>query len=73
MNRKNGLNMDSWITRRSAVSGLALGGAGLLSAGLATNRAEAAPEWTLDLDTAADNCIALLKLQADISGADAMG
>ena len=64
---------DSLITRRSAVSGLALGGAGLLSAGLPTGKAEAAPEWTLDLDTPEDNCIALLKMQADISGKDAMG
>jgi hypothetical protein len=61
------------LTRRSALSGLALGGAGLLSAPLSGQTKSSGVEWTLDLDKAEDNCIALLKMQADISGADAMG
>jgi hypothetical protein len=73
MSRNSDSSTDPLITRRKAVAGLALGGAGLMSAGLTRKSAEAAPEWTLDLDSAEDNCIAILKMQADTSGADAMG
>ena len=61
------------LTRRSALSGLALGGAGLMAAPLGSNAKTDDFELTLDLDTAEGNCIALLKMQADISGADTMG
>lgn len=61
------------INRRTAVSGLALGGAGLLSSGLAHGGGHRAAARTLDLDDPADNCKAIIKLQADLSGADAMG
>jgi hypothetical protein len=65
------------LTRRSALSGMALGGAGLMAAPLTAhsqsdNKADDF-EWTLDLDTAADNCLAVIKMQADTSGADALG
>jgi hypothetical protein len=61
------------ISRRKAVSGLALGGAGLLGTGLAGGAAASGHVQSLDLDDPADNCTAVLKMQADISGADAMG
>jgi hypothetical protein len=60
------------LSRRAAMSGLALGGAGL-AAGFRDVRAAKSSEWTLDLDAAEDNCKAIIKLQADISGADTMG
>jgi hypothetical protein len=73
MSKKPGALSDPLMTRRSAMSGIALGGAGLLTTGLTSGPALASTEWTLDLDTAEDNCIALLKMQADISGAQTMG
>ena len=69
MTPKNKNSGNSLVSRRDAISGLALGGAGLL----ASSSAPAKTDWTLDLDSAADNCTALLKLQADISGADTLG
>ncbi|MGI9291942.1 MAG: DUF1838 family protein [Gammaproteobacteria bacterium] len=65
------LNFPS-MTRRSAMSGLALGGAGLMAAPLASQAKSDDFEWTLDLDTAEDNCLAVIKMQADTSGKDAM-
>ncbi len=73
MTNKKFTHSDSLLTRRSAVSGLALGGAGLMASGLSGPPALAKDEWTLDLDSAEDNCKALLKLQCDISGADSFG
>jgi hypothetical protein len=61
------------LTRRAALAGLGAGGAGLLAAGLTPAPAEAKARWTLDLDKAEDNCKALIKLQADLSGKPAMG
>jgi hypothetical protein len=65
--------MTDKITRRSAVSGLALGSAALLSTGLDSKKAHAEVNHTLDLDSAEGNCKAVIKMQADLSGADAMG
>jgi hypothetical protein len=73
MTDKKFTHNDELLTRRSAISGLALGGAGLVAAGLSSPPALAKSEWSLDLDSAADNCKALLKLQCDISGADSFG
>jgi len=58
-----------------------LAGAGALGAGMAVPNTYAATpepcskavEWTLDLEKPRDNLLALLKLQADLSGADVMG
>ncbi|MCL4720864.1 MAG: DUF1838 domain-containing protein, partial [Gammaproteobacteria bacterium] len=63
------------FTRRSALTGMAagaaLGGAGLLMPG--AGRAQAARgRPSLRLDDPADNCTALLKLQADISGRESI-
>lgn len=57
------------VTRRQLLAG-ASGMAGM--AGL-SGVAGAATEMTLDLDAAEDNLKALIKLQADLSGADAIG
>jgi len=73
MTDKKFTDPNSLLTRRSAMSGLALGGAGLMAGGLSSAPALAKNEWTLDLDSAEDNCKALLKLQCDISGADTFG
>ena len=59
------------LTRRAAVAGLAIGGSALLA-----GNAEAARKSgrkSLNLDDPKDNCDALIKLQADLSGKDAMG
>lgn len=60
------------LSRRAAMSGLALGGAGL-AASLREASAARSDAWTLNLDTAEDNCKAIIKLQADLAGADTMG
>ncbi len=60
------------LSRRRALAGIALGGAGV-AAGLPAAARERELEWTLDLDDPADNCKAVLKLQADLSGAQTMG
>jgi len=62
----------SGLSRRAALAGIALGGAGV-AARLPAAAREGEVEWTLDLDDAADNCKAVLKLQADLSGAQTMG
>ena len=64
---------DQLLTRRNALSSLALGGAGLMAAGMSGPPALAKSKWTLDLDSAEDNCKAMIKLQADLSGADSFG
>lgn len=61
------------MNRRAAMSGLALGSAALLGAGVSSGGAHRRVPGSLDLNDPADNCTALLKMQADISGADAMG
>lgn len=71
--QKYGSAAEPAISRRTAISSLALGGAGLMAAPLAGHAKSNDFAWTLDLDTAEDNCIALLKMQADISGKDALG
>jgi len=71
--QKNPSQPQPGISRRAALSGLAFGGASLVAAPLTGHTKSNDFEWTLDLDTAEDNCIALLKMQADLSGADAMG
>lgn len=59
------------LSRRAALAGLALGGAGLVAT---TAVAQRGPRINrLDLDEPADNCAALIKLQADLSGDEAMG
>ena len=73
MTSKKFMHPDSLLTRRTAVSGLALGGAGLMAAGMGVQPALAKTDWTLDLDSAEDNCKAMIKLQADLSGADTLG
>ncbi|SVC68475.1 uncharacterized protein METZ01_LOCUS321329, partial [marine metagenome] len=73
MTSKKFMHPDSLLTRRTAVSGLALGGAGLMAAGMGVQPALAKTDWTLDLDSAEDNCKAMIKLQADLSGADTFG
>ena len=64
MTSKKFMHPDSLLTRRTAVSGLALGGAGLMAAGMGVQPALAKTDWTLDLDSAEDNCKAMIKLQA---------
>jgi len=56
------------VTRRQLLAGA--GGVAGLATGLS---ASAATEMTLNLDAAEDNLKALIKLQADLSGADAIG
>jgi len=56
------------VTRRQLIAGA--GGVAGLATGLG---ASAATEMTLNLDDAEDNLKALIKLQADLSGADAIG
>ena len=73
MTNKKFMHPDSLLTRRTAVSGLALGGAGLMAAGMSAPPALAKSDWTLDLDSAEDNCKAMIKLQADLSGAETFG
>ena len=73
MNESKPAGLGGKLTRRRALSGLALGGAGLMTTGLDAAPSIGKDDWTLDLDSADDNCIALLKLQADISGADSFG
>ena len=57
------------LTRRQMLAGA--GGVAGLAAGLGS--AHAATEMTLDLDDPEDNLKALIKLQADLSGEDALG
>jgi len=52
MAKNKSTDTGSLLTRRSAVSGLALGGAGLMAAGLPASQTKADTEWTLDLDSA---------------------
>jgi hypothetical protein len=60
------------LSRRAAAAGLAFGGAGLLAS--AATAATKQPRINrLDLGKPEDNCTALIKLQADLSGAEAMG
>lgn len=59
------------LTRRAALAGLAAGGAGLVTAAQAATRGPRIN--SLDLNRPEDNCSALLKLQADLSGKPAMG
>lgn len=65
------------LTRRSALAGMAtgvsLGGAALLGLGAGPARAARQGKPSLNLDDPADNCIALLKLQADIAGNETIG
>jgi hypothetical protein len=67
-------NLYAHLSRRAALAGLtagfAIGGTSLVAgtAQAAAHRADA-----LNLDDPADNCRALIKLQADLSGKDAMG
>ena len=73
MTNKKIIHPNSLLTRRTAMSGLALGGAGLMAAGMSAPPTLAKTDWTLDLDSAEDNCKAMIKLQADLSGADTFG
>jgi hypothetical protein len=73
MTKKNFNPTDDVISRRTAISGLALGGAGLMAAGLPACQPKADNDWTLDLDSAEGNCKAIIKLQADLSEAETMG
>ncbi|MEC7804590.1 MAG: DUF1838 family protein, partial [Pseudomonadota bacterium] len=73
MTNKKIIHPNSLLTRRTAMSGLALGGAGLMAAGMSAPPTLAKTDWTLDLDSAEDNCKAMIKLQADLSGADTLG
>jgi hypothetical protein len=59
------------LTRRQLLAGA--GGAAGLAAGLQASGANAAVEMTLDLDDPEDNIKGLIKLQADLSGKDAIG
>lgn len=67
--------MYAGLTRRAALVelGTGLGAASLLAGGLAPRLAAAGGASALDLDQAEDNCKALIKLQADLSGKPAMG
>jgi len=60
------------IDRRSLLAGMGAAGAMGMSAPLRAQPCSDAIEWTLDLDDPKDNLKALLKLQADISGKDAL-
>ncbi len=73
MTNRKIIHPNSLLTRRTAMSGLALGGAGLMAAGMSAPPTLAKTDWTLDLDSAEDNCKAMIKLQADLSGADTFG
>lgn len=59
---------ENRLTRRQALAGAA--GIAGLAGGLATGKIASAAGTTLDLDNPRDNLTALLKLQADTSGAD---
>lgn len=59
--------LDRGVTRRQLIAGAS----GLAVAGSATSATSAT--MTLDLDDPEDNLKALLKLQADLSGADSLG
>lgn len=68
--RDDPMPLSNGLTRRNVIAGV---GAAGLAAGLNAGTATAAVEMTLDLDDAEDNLMALLKLQADISGKDVIG
>ncbi|MBM4195878.1 MAG: DUF1838 domain-containing protein [Gammaproteobacteria bacterium] len=71
MKKKNSRSFYQHLSRRAALAGLAMGGVGLMAG---TARAAKAPRiHSLDLDDPADNCRALIKLQADLCGKEAMG
>jgi hypothetical protein len=69
---KNRKPATSTLNRRHALSALGMGGAAL-ALGSTPARAAKRAKPSLDLDDPADNCKALIKLQADLSGHDAMG
>ncbi len=64
---KNSMSID----RRSLLAGMGAAGAMGMAPGLRAGPTKQV-EWTLDLDDARDNLKALLKLQADLSGKDAL-
>jgi len=67
---ESGMNHYDTLTRRQLVAGV---GAAGLTAGMASGAVAKDVEWTLDLDDPVDNLKALIKLQADLSGEDAIG
>jgi hypothetical protein len=60
------------IDRRSLLAGIGAAGAMSMAPSVQAQPCSKAVEWTLDLDKPKDNLRALLKLQADLSGADAL-
>jgi len=65
---------ESGINRRHLLMGAGAAGMAVATAQAATPQpCSKAVEWTLDLDDPRDNLKALLKMQADLSGADVMG
>lgn len=62
-----------WMNRRNVLQGAAAGAASLAASAASTIKASAATAGALDMDNPKDNMTALLKLQADLSGADTIG
>ncbi|MDG1462020.1 MAG: DUF1838 family protein [Gammaproteobacteria bacterium] len=60
------------IDRRSLLASIGAAGAMSMSPSVQAQPCSKAVEWTLDLEKPKDNLRALLKLQADLSGADAL-
>jgi hypothetical protein len=65
-------SMTMSIDRRRLLAGIGAAGAVGMTPTLQAQPCSKAVEWTLNLDDAKDNLKALLKLQADLSGADVL-